>query len=761
MDKYRKAHLLQAMQSHGAGVSLLDLIRFFMKADDTEGYMKQERYVELLAPAGSFDTMKAAFSAGADAVYIGGSMFGARAYAGNPDEEKLLLAIDYAHIRGKKLYLTVNTLLKDQELEEVLYGYLKPFYERGLDAVIVQDLGVFQFIRTYFPDLPVHVSTQMTVTGAHSARLLEKMGAKRVVTARELSLSELARIRADTSLEIESFVHGAICYCYSGQCLFSSIAGGRSGNRGRCAQPCRKPYQVYDGAGKALNPEKDRQYVLSLKDMNTIHLLPQIIEAGVDSLKIEGRMKKAEYTAGVVSIYRKYLDRYLAGLDCTVSAEDEARLFDLFNRNGFSEGYYKQHNGEGMLTLSEPQFRAHDDAWQEQLRVNYIDRELKRKIKGNVIVYQHLPVTITLMAGDISYCLTADEPLQAKNRPLDVQQLQKQMERLGGTDFEYEELELELGEGCFLTVGQINDLRRSAVSGLRDAILQPFFRKAGTYERKVPERPRSLSWQPVYTAQVHTSEQLEAVLDEENIQTVYLDHTVAEPAAWKAAAERIHWAGKRCFYHMPQIFRKAQEQYYEEHLTELRGAGFDGFLLGNLEAAQYLKNRDVKGLFVADHGLYSMNKRAKDVLKQMGMYMVTASVELNEDELMRNGMSGCELIGYGYLPMMVSANCLCNTLTGCKKGNGNTEQHLQLSDEKHRYFPVLCDCTFCFNTILNCAPLYLLDYTKKLEALAPESVRLVFTVENRNEMRDILLACHGADCELQHITRGHLKRGVE
>lgn len=723
--------------------------------------MKQERHVELLAPAGSLDSMKAAFSAGADAVYIGGSMFGARAYADNPDEQNLLLAIDYAHIRGKKLYLTVNTLLKDQELEGTLYGYLKPLYERGLDAVIVQDLGVFQFIRTYFPDLPVHASTQMTITGAHSAKLLEEMGAKRVVTVRELSLSELAEIRANTTLEIESFVHGAICYCYSGQCLFSSLAGGRSGNRGRCAQPCRKPYQVYDREGRLLNPTKDRQYVLSLKDMNTIHLLPQIVEAGVDSLKIEGRMKKPEYTAGVVSIYRKYLDRYLAGLDCTVSAEDDARLFDLFNRNGFSEGYYKQHHGMEMLTLSEPQFRAHDDAWQEQLRENYIERELKRKIKGNVIVYQHLPVIITMMTGDASFCLTGDEPLQAKNRPLDEEQLRRQMDKLGGTDFEYEELELEIGEGCFLTVGQMNELRRSAVSGLREEILQPFFRAAKPYEPMAIEKQCSEQRKPVYTAQVHTLEQLDTVLEEDAIQTVYLDHTAAGPEAWKETVQRVRHARKSCFYHMPQIFRKAQEAYYDAHLAELKQAGFDGFLLGSLEAMAYLKSRAVQGLFMADHGMYSLNERAKDTLKQMGLYKTTASVELNEAELVRSSMEDRELIAYGYLPMMVTANCLHNTLTGCQKANGLKEQYLQLSDERHRCFPVLCDCTFCMNTVLNCDPLYLLDYTKKLEAFAPGSIRLIFTVENRRETQEILSACRGISPELRHITRGHLKRGVE
>lgn len=719
--------------------------------------MRQERHAELLAPAGSFDIMKAAFAAGADAVYIGGSMFGARAYADNPDAGQLLSAIDYAHIRGKRLYLTVNTLLKDGELEEVLYGYLKPLYERGLDAVIVQDLGVFSFVREYFPDLPVHASTQMTVTGAHSAKLLEELGAKRIVAARELSLSELAQIRSAVSLEIEAFVHGALCYCYSGQCLFSSLAGGRSGNRGRCAQPCRKPYQVCDETGTLLNPSEDCRYVLSLKDLNTLHLLPQIIEAGVDSLKIEGRMKKAEYAAGTVSIYRKYLDRCLAGLDCTVCAEDEQRLFDLFNRNGFSEGYYRQHHSREMLTRSEPQFRAQDDAWRKTLRENYINRESKRKINGNVMIYQHLPVTIAMTTEDAAFCLTGEEPLPAKNRPLDEQHLKKQMDRLGDTDFTYGELEVELGENCFLTVGQLNDLRRSAVSGLREEILRPFFRKAGDYEPRADKIRSSQPRQPRYTAQVHTKEQLEAVLRETKLQTVYLDHTVAEPDLWRAAARRVHDAGKKCFYHMPQVFRKEHERYYEEHLPELKNAGFDGFLLGSLEAAGYLKSRKVQGMLMADHTLYSMNGRAQDTLKQMGVEMVTASVELNEEELMRRCLHGCELIGYGYLPMMVTANCLCSTLSGCRKSNGRKEQLRFLLDEQRRRFPVLCDCTFCMNTILNCDPLYLLDYTKKLEGLAPKSVRLIFTIESPKQVSDILSGGRAPE----RITRGHLKRGVE
>ena len=246
--------------------------------------------IELLAPAGSYEGFEAALGAGADAVYVGGSAFGARAYAKNFEPEELLEAIDMAHIHGKKLYLTVNTLLKNKELEGRLYAYLAPYYEAGLDAVIVQDLGVFSFIRKNFPGLALHASTQMTITGPKGMRFMEQQGASRVVAARELSLEEIAQMHRESPIEIEAFVHGALCYCYSGQCLMSSMFGGRSGNRGRCAQPCRLPYQTAAG-GEGFRGKEDL-CPLSLKDMNTIEILPQIIGAGVTSLKIEGRMKQ-------------------------------------------------------------------------------------------------------------------------------------------------------------------------------------------------------------------------------------------------------------------------------------------------------------------------------------------------------------------------------------------------------------------------------------------------------------------------------------
>ena len=310
--------------------------------------------IEVLAPAGSYDSLKVAVNAGADAVYIGGSSFGARAYADNLSQEDLLRGIDFIHLHNKKLYLTVNTLLKEDELSEQLYRYLLPFYREGLDAVIVQDIGVLSFIRKNFPDLPVHASTQMSVASVYGAQMLEKMGVSRIVTPRELSLTEIRAIYDGTNLEIETFVHGALCYCYSGQCLHSSFIGGRSGNRGRCAQPCRLPYDV-SLDGKKLN-SADERYLLSPKDLCALDVLPDVLKAGVSSLKIEGRMKKPEYVAGVVEKYRKYVDLYLEKgyKDFQVAQEDKKQLMDLYARGGFTSGYFRQHNDKEMLALSRP-----------------------------------------------------------------------------------------------------------------------------------------------------------------------------------------------------------------------------------------------------------------------------------------------------------------------------------------------------------------------------------------------------------------------
>ena len=305
---------------------------------------------EILAPAGSMEGLKAAIAAGCNAVYIGGNRFGARAFANNLDQDEMLEAIAYCHLHDVKLCMTVNTVLKDREIKEALFSYLRPYYEAGLDAVIVQDMGVLRFISRHFPKLAIHASTQMTLTMGKGKEFLEKYHVNRIVPARELTLRELCTMRRETSMELEVFVHGALCYCYSGQCLFSSMLGGRSGNRGRCAQPCRLPYHI------AEQNRSEDAYLLSPKELCNLPYLAEMIEAGIDSFKIEGRMKRTEYTAFVTSMYRKYVDLYFAlgkekyrdyiKKNQKEWEEDLQNLSDLYNREGFTQGYLTGQAGD-------------------------------------------------------------------------------------------------------------------------------------------------------------------------------------------------------------------------------------------------------------------------------------------------------------------------------------------------------------------------------------------------------------------------------
>lgn len=310
------------------------------------------RPIEILAPAGSMEALKAAVHAGADAIYLGGNRFGARAYADNFDEETLIYGIEYAHLYGVKVYLTINTVFRNEEIQ-ALYDYLLPLYKAGLDAVIVQDLGVVLYVHQCFPDMPIHASTQMTITTKYAYKLLKQYGVTRIVPARELSLAEIAELKSEDAPELEVFVQGALCYCYSGQCLMSSMLGGRSGNRGRCAQPCRLPYQLKENQGELVDTEG--VHLLSPKDLCGLESIPALIEAGVDSFKIEGRMKSPQYVAACVRAYRNAVDAYYEDTLSNELIEDERNhMAQLFNRGGFTDGYYNKKNGKDMMSVISP-----------------------------------------------------------------------------------------------------------------------------------------------------------------------------------------------------------------------------------------------------------------------------------------------------------------------------------------------------------------------------------------------------------------------
>lgn len=733
--------------------------------------------VELLAPAGSYAAMEAAIRAGADAVYLGGQKFGARAYADNLDQKQMIDAIEMVHLHEKQLYVTVNTLLKNKEMEQELYDYLAPFYEAGLDAVIVQDLGVMEFIKREFPKLPIHASTQMTITGVESARLLKEAGASRIVTARELSLQEIKEIYDQTHMEIESFVHGALCYCYSGQCLMSSMIGGRSGNRGRCAQPCRLPYQVYK-QGKRQNNEKTA-YPLSPKDMCTIRILPEIIEAGVYSLKIEGRMKKPEYTAGVVEIYRKYLDRYLAGEKRPiVSQEDYQILMDLYNRDGFHESYYKVRNGRDMMALRNEKKtvsgadmkNARNEILFSRLKKMYLDEKKPEMIQGMLSLYANCPAILEIHFGHHHIMEMGELVQEASNRPLDEERVRKQMKKTGDTEFAFSQLDICMGDNVFLPMQQLNELRRKALEALKYEILNP-------HRRKLPEKKKVLDKtvhekveKKIITASVRTLEQLDVILKIKEISRVYVECGIFAKKEFKT--QILFWmkkakdAKKEFYLHLPHVVRDQELQGRSECFQELVEAGLDGFLVRNLESYGILRKIGLKEKVVLDYNVYTMNTESQRFWNRQGIAGDTIPLEMNGKEIRHRDNTKSELCVYGYAPMMVSVQCIQKNLNSC---DGKCAV-FTLKDRYQKEFHAVCNCEFCYNTIYNTLPMSLLKESENLEKSGISKYRLSFTLENAKETQEIAKGfvdafLYGKQPNKKLLqmetTKGHFQRGVE
>ena len=739
-----------------------------------------EKRLELLAPAGSFESLKAAVHAGADAVYMGGSRFGARAYADNPEGEALLQAIDYAHLYGVKLYLTVNTLLKEQELEQELYEYLLPCCERGLDAVIVQDLGVLQAVREWFPELPVHASTQMTLCGTGGARILKEAGAQRIVLARELSLPEIARIHEDTGMEIECFVHGALCYCYSGQCLFSSILGGRSGNRGRCAQPCRLTYEALSEQGPVTR--KGPEPLLSPKDICTIDLLPKIARAGVYSLKIEGRMKRPEYTAGVVRIYRKYVDWYLqyGGDGYRVLEEDKKELLLLFNRDGFSRGYYEKHNGRELMALAaqkpDRQEKKAYEVLTAGLRRDYVEKEKKIPVTGTLYAEAGQPMRLKIKAGP---CVTVygDSPQTPKNRPMDPEQLYRQMNKTGGTPFIWKELKIRMEGPLFIPVQALNQLRREGFSKLQEEILGASRRNGpgcgATFKESASAGADSgrqtyvPSWKngAELHVSVETPEQLGEVLSRaEDLRAgnipllcaVYIDAESMEEDLEEQIG-LIHEKHLKAYVMLPVVFRMKTAERYEKEKDRWALLPAEGCVIRNLEEYTFLKEIGWKGEIILDHNVYTFNRRSRAFWREKGIRGMTSPLELNRRELSEISDRDSIQIIYGRYPMMVTAGCIHRTLGQCRQ----KPELWMLKDRYQKEFPVKNCCRDCYNIIYNSQPLYLADLMDELPGPVAGAYRVMFTTERREEVRRVLMDLAGQKKRDRDFTRGHFKRGVE
>lgn len=421
----------------------------------------QNHKPELLSPAGSYEGFLACIKAGADAVYFGGRKYGARAFAENFSDEEIIKAIKYAHLFNVKVYMTVNTLIKEREFEDCI-DYLKPFADAGLDAFIVQDIGLMRALKRTYPNTQLHVSTQAFSESIYSFDLFKEIGASRIVPARELSLEEIKELKACSDLEIETFIHGAMCYSYSGQCLFSSTLGGRSGNRGRCAGPCRQPY-----ASSFDNKSFPEQYILSMKDQCTVRILDKLIEAGIDSFKIEGRMKSSEYTAFVTSIYRKYIDRYFNDpKDYKVDEKDLCDLESVFIRTQIQTGYYLTHSSKDMITFDNPAYASKNESLINRIREEYIKESKKAPINGYCYIRAGEPIMLSLSYSDKSISVTGPLAEKSVKTATSEDSISKQLSRLGDTPFVFDDLIIDISPDVFVPVSIVNDLRRRAVEEL-------------------------------------------------------------------------------------------------------------------------------------------------------------------------------------------------------------------------------------------------------------------------------------------------------
>ena len=702
---------------------------------------------ELLAPAGNLEIFKGVIESGADAVYVGGSMFGARAYANNFTEEELLEAIDFAHLRGVKVYLTVNTLIKNSEFSK-LYDYLLVYYKRGLDAVIVQDLGVVKAIHEYFPSMEIHTSTQMTVTGADGVRFLSQFGVTRVVMAREVSLAEMKRIHEETGMELEAFVHGALCYSYSGQCLFSSILGGRSGNRGRCAQPCRLPYTV---EGK-----KD-EYILSLKDMCGIKALDKLHDAGVYSLKIEGRMKQLEYACGVVKYYRSYIDSMNPVTDA-----DYERIKALGNRCGFTDRYYFDHNGSDMVTYVKPNFVSNAAEPSPEKR--------KLSIEGELVLREGEPGSLTVKRGDVTYKASIEPVSAALKAPLDKKAAIDRINKTGDTDFEFSHIKAQIGENVFVPNGALNKLRRDAVSGLCDKLLKKYYRDDARYADissmcELPEHVvksdaahedgavNAKDYTTICSCMTHA--QLDTLISYDCFDVFYLDFDMYDRKTliqqFADDVKSLTKRNKKVYLMLPTIFRADSSDYFVSIAKELDKVSFEGFVVKNYEELYLTENLFIDKKIILDHNMYTFNDVSKSAFFEHGVSGDTVPLELNSREIMHRNNIGSQMIVYGYYPLMTTANCVHKNTKGCDK----KQKLIYLKDRYNKSFAVCNNCKECYNAIYNSLPTMLTKNISKLKEAGIRSFRYSFTIETPKQIKAVM------DDKVAEYTNGHYKRGVE
>lgn len=708
--------------------------------------------VELLSPAGNFECFLSAIKNGADAVYLAGDKFGARAYAGNFSKEEILKALDIAHLFNKKIYLTVNTVIKESEIGG-LYDYLLPFYEHGLDGVIVQDIGVLSLLSKMFPSLSLHASTQMSITSAKGVELLKKLGVERVVPARELSLNEIKDIYKETGMELETFIHGSMCYAYSGKCLFSSFLGGRSGNRGRCAQPCRLKYNGV--------------YPLSMKDMYTLRILPKLIDAGIKSFKIEGRMKSAEYVSVVTGIYRKYIDLYYFDPNnYHYDDKDEKLLLDVYTRSGNCEGYYFKRNGKDMITMNAPGYNG-EKSDLERISL-YTDKKLSGKsIQMYADCLLGKPLTLTIGCEDTYITVSSDNVESAVSKPTTIDTISEKLSKLGNTYYTLDNISVNCDDNIFIPVGKLNELRREGINRLTKELLKDYYRFDAIKPQEDDTEVNTTAADDTIAVTANSIEMVKMLLDYKEVLEIiipsYLFYAANDKKEYVLNQQLVgiikeYGQNKRIIISLPKIIRDNSVTILKELNNLSIKHNIYGLMVSNYECLQSVVDSDFAGRVICDEHMYAANNESINTLRRLGADYLTYPVELTIRECRALDLSNAYLIVYGKVPLMISSNCTVKTLSGCRKEMGFT----YLNDRKGADFPVLNICSECTNIIYNSVPTYIDINTDAFKRQGAGLIRIDFTDETISEAKKILE--HFVDSKIRpsfEYTKGHFVKGVE
>ena len=697
--------------------------------------MKKRRKPELLVPAGSVEPLIAAVENGADAVYVGGRLFNARMNAGNFDDERMLQALDYAHARGVKVFVTMNTLIFDEEMEGAV-EYAGFLYQAGVDALIVQDLGLGRRIHEELPDFPLHLSTQGTACDGEAVALAKELGYERVVLSRELSLAEMEAACRDGGLDIEVFVHGALCICYSGQCQMSRFYGGRSGNRGACAQPCRLPYEGVDENGKKISG-----HLLSPKDLCLVDRLGELIETGVYSFKVEGRMKSPEYVAVVTGVYARLL-RERRG---PTSAE-AAALEAAFSRSGFTDGYWRGRTGPALFGVRPAD--AQDPKELFAAAKAAVEKGGLRTVPVTMNASFRLDAPCTLTVRDEegrSVTVSGPAPERARNRAVTAQELADRLKKTGGSAYRCADVSVDAEDGISLPAAAVNALRRDALSQLSAA------RTAPPERRELPAPPppedHPFSGTPELTCSLSRPDQLTPEL------LACAPARICLPLEQIAGMDALPaFSGEYCAV-LPRVWRDRDEPEIRALLVRAKALGISAALAGNLGCLPLLRGTGLA--LYGDFGLNVFNGRALEYLADKGFSSAALSFELRAAQLRDlPKVLPCEAIVYGRLPLMLTENCLIRNGAGCA-----CETPHVLTDRTGAEFPLLP--VWGHRTeIQNSRPLYLAD-RDDWKRLGLRYARLRFTDETPEECVRVFQAYRSGAAAPESFTRGLFDRGVE